>query len=92
MARQRRTLLLTKPRVKIAGCGSPIIFIDSIADNPGIVEETLFNIKINTGGNIATIFADYVLLNEGKRANWGQQTWQLVTGFCAVAIFNYRIN
>jgi len=92
MARQRRALRLAKSQLKIVGCGSPIIFIDSIAANPGIIEEKLFNIKTISGGNIATIFADYLLLNEGKRANWGQKTWQLVTGFCAVAILDCRIN
>jgi len=91
MARQRRALRLAKSQLKIVGCGSPIIFIDSIAANLGIVEKKVCNIKINTDGNIATSWADF-LLNEGKRADWDRESWQLVTGFCAPAIFNCLIN
>lgn len=50
-------------------------YIES-SENP--IEEKFFNVKINTNGSIASVYFDFIFINNNKVANRGSESWQLV--------------
>ena len=68
-----------KPRPpKTAGKGSPRAFIESIVKEEGPQEETFDNVRIDTDGEIAQVWFDYVFKEGDYASNWGKEAWQLV--------------
>jgi hypothetical protein len=57
---------------------TPRRFIDMIVKDPGQVEETFSNVRIETDGEIAQVWFDYVFLEGSFRSNWGKESWHLV--------------
>lgn len=57
---------------------SPRKFIDSIVKSKEAKSETFSNVRIDTDGDIAHVWFDYVFMTGGYRNNWGKESWQLV--------------
>ena len=55
-----------------------ITFIDSIVKDPKRNEETFDNIHIDTDGDIASVYFDYVYLEDGQESNHGKESWLMV--------------
>jgi hypothetical protein len=55
-------------------------FIDGILKNPAKLEEQFSNIRITTGGSIASVVFDYRMVQDGvvANANYAEEAWQLV--------------
>lgn len=60
-----------------AGKG-PIEFIDSIVADKERQEEKFENVRIESDGNIASVWFDYSYHDGAKKTNWGKESWQLV--------------
>ena len=58
--------------------GTPRTFIDFIAADNARDEETFDNIRIDTDGEVAQVWFDYVFKRNDYAANWGKEAWQLV--------------
>jgi hypothetical protein len=68
-----------KPRPpKTAVPGTPRSFIGFIVADSGRMEETFDNVRIETDGEVAQVWFDYVFKRGDYRANWGKEAWQLV--------------
>ena len=68
-----------KPRPPKTGVpGTPRDFIGSIAARSDRSEETFDNVRIDTDGEVAQVWFDYVFKRDGYAANWGKEAWQLV--------------
>ena len=57
---------------------NPTAFIDSIVKSEKRSEETFDNIRIDADADIAAVSFDYAFLSDGKKTNWGQESWLLV--------------
>lgn len=55
-----------------------ITFIDGIIKDPKRNEEVFDNVRIDTDGDIASVYFDYIYLEDGLEANHGAESWQLV--------------
>lgn len=55
-----------------------ITFIDGIIKDPKRNEEVFNNVRIDTDGDIASVYFDYVYLEDGLETNHGAEGWQLV--------------
>lgn len=53
-------------------------FIEGIVANKARSEETFDNIRIDTDGDIASVYFDYSFNADGRRTNYGQEAWHLV--------------
>ena len=53
-------------------------FIDGIVAGPGRSEETFKNVRIDTDGDIASVYFDYSFNADGRRTNYGKEAWHLV--------------
>ncbi|MCS0592003.1 nuclear transport factor 2 family protein [Massilia norwichensis] len=53
-------------------------FIDAVAKDPTPQEEVFSNVRIETDGDIAQVWFDYIFMEGSYRANWGKESWQLV--------------
>jgi GH15 family glucan-1,4-alpha-glucosidase len=53
-------------------------FIDGIAADNESKEETFRNLRIDTDGDIATVWFDYSFHAGGRETNHGREAWQLV--------------
>ena len=58
--------------------GNPRKFIETIAARSSRDEETFKNIRIDTDGEVAQVWFDYVFNSDGYASNWGKEAWQLV--------------
>lgn len=69
-----------KPRrpPKTAVPGTPRSFIEGIAARSSQDEETFKNVRIDTDGEVAQVWFDYVFNSDGYASNWGKKAWQLV--------------
>lgn len=73
---------------------SHIRFIDNIVGDAEREEETFHNIRIETDGDIATVFFDFHFLSDGRESNRGREAWALVStdaGWRIVSVI-YTIN
>ena len=59
--------------------GSYEEFAKSPGSTPAAFEETFDNVRIETDGTVGTVWFDYRVIKDGKRANHGMETWQVVT-------------
>jgi len=57
---------------------NPTAFIDSIVKSEKRSEETFDNIRIDADADVAAVSFDYAFLSDGKKTNWGQESWLLV--------------
>ena len=57
---------------------TPIEAIDSNVSRTVNSKEEFSNLRIDSDGNIASIYFDYVYYIGDKRNNWGKESWQLV--------------
>ena len=57
---------------------SPTQMIENKLKRKTASKQQISNIKINTDGNIANVYFDYVYYIDGKKNNWGNESWQLV--------------
>jgi len=53
-------------------------FVDFVSTSPGHMEEKFSNVKIETDGAVASVYFDFVFLDDGKPENRGSETWQLI--------------
>ncbi|GAB3103882.1 nuclear transport factor 2 family protein [Lysobacter terrae] len=53
-------------------------FIEGIAANEKSSEETFENVRIDTDGDIASVWFDYSFKSDGRRTNYGKEAWHLV--------------
>ncbi|NVD97740.1 hypothetical protein [Massilia sp. BJB1822] len=68
-----------KPRPpKIDVPGTPREFIGAIAARSERSEETFDNVRIDTDGEVAQVWFDYVFKLDDYAGNWGKEAWQLV--------------
>jgi hypothetical protein len=53
-------------------------FVDYVTASSKHEEETFSNIGIQTDGTVASVYFDYTYNVDGKKTNWGHETWGLV--------------
>lgn len=53
-------------------------FIESVSRNKDARSETISNVRIDTDGEIAHVWFDYVFMVGDHKNNWGKESWQLV--------------
>lgn len=58
--------------------GTPRTFIEFIAADNARDEETFDKVRIDTDGEVAQVWFDYVFKRGDYAANWGKEAWQLV--------------
>jgi hypothetical protein len=58
--------------------GTPRTFIGFIAADKARNEEKFDNVRIDTDGEVAQVWFDYVFKRGDYAANWGKEAWQLV--------------
>lgn len=76
---QRRRLKNPKARkVEVEAKYNPQSFIDGIVSDQARTEETFRNVKIETDGDVASVWFDYAFLQDGRETNRGKEAWQLV--------------
>ncbi len=63
---------------KIRGGGNLTSFIEDIVGNPNPVEETFDNVRIDSDGDVAQVWFDYVFVDNGYKANAGKEAWHMV--------------
>lgn len=69
--------------------GKPRKFIERIAKNPARLEETFDSIRIDSDGDVAQVWFDYAFVEDGRKNNWGKESWQMVrapTGWKIAAV------
>ena len=65
-------------QAKVYGSGSPRKFIEGIAKNSALIEETFDKVRIDSDGDVAQVWFDYSF-NEGNyKQNWGKESWHMV--------------
>lgn len=57
---------------------SPRKFIEGIASEAGLLEETFSNVRIESDGEVAQVWFDYNFMVGDYKQNWGKESWQLV--------------
>lgn len=57
---------------------TPLKAIDRKIKRSETSRQEILNIKTRTDGNIANVYFDYVFYVDGKKNNWGKESWQLV--------------
>ncbi|TKR29244.1 hypothetical protein FCE95_13850 [Luteimonas gilva] len=65
-------------KVRIDPTNNPRNFIDEIAADKVKSEEQFRDVKIQSDGDIASVYFDYSFLADGKETNHGKEAWQLV--------------
>ncbi len=63
---------------KVSAEGSPRKFIDSIVKRTEAIEETFDNVRIDSDGDVAQVWFDYVYKSNNYKQNWGKEAWHLV--------------
>ena len=53
-------------------------FIDAVAKDPTPVDEIFSNLRIETDGEVAQVWFDYIFMEGSYKGNWGKESWQLV--------------
>lgn len=57
---------------------NPRAFIESIVSEKERSEETFANLRIDSDGEVAQVWFDYSFLFDGRKQNWGKESWQMV--------------
>ncbi|PTL83421.1 hypothetical protein DAT35_15730 [Vitiosangium sp. GDMCC 1.1324] len=57
---------------------NPITFIDGIVADKQRTEEKFSNIRIDTDGDVASVYFDYSFHDDGRETNHGKEAWHLV--------------
>lgn len=57
---------------------TPMTFIDGIVNSPNRSEEQFRDIRIETDGDVASVFFDYSFLSDDRETNHGKEAWLLV--------------
>jgi ketosteroid isomerase-like protein len=68
---------------------NPRAFIESIVKDKARSEETFANLRIDSDGDVAQVWFDYSFLSDGRKENWGKESWQMVrteTGWKIAAV------
>ena len=65
-------------RQKVSASGSPKKFIDYITQEKELIEETFDNVRIDTDGDVAQVWFDYIFITGGYKQNWGKESWHMV--------------
>lgn len=65
-------------KVKIDPKRTPLTFIDGIVNSPNRSEEQFRDVRIETDGDVASVFFDYSFLNDGRETNRGKEAWHLL--------------
>ena len=66
------------PKVRVNPKSGHLSFIDSIVADKEREEEKFRDIKIESDGDIASVFFDYNFHMDGKQTNHGKEAWHLV--------------
>ena len=53
-------------------------FIEGIVADPRRSEEKFENVRIDTDGDIASVYFDYSFHADGRKTNYGKEAWHLV--------------
>ena len=69
---------LVAPKVRVDPKSRHLSFIDGIVADKEREEEKFRDIKIETDGDIASVFFDYSFRADGKETNHGKEAWHLV--------------
>lgn len=75
---ERRKSKPDAKKLRVDPADGPVSFIEGIVSEPGRSEETFDNIRIETDGDIASVFFDYRFLSDGRETNHGKEAWHLV--------------
>lgn len=75
---KRRGKMPAASKFEPDGSKSHIKFIDGIVNDAEREEETFHNIRIDTDGDIASVFFDFHFLVDGREINRGHESWALV--------------
>lgn len=65
-------------KVRVNPKHNPLSFIDSIVASKGRQEEKFRNVKIETDGDIASVWFDYSYHDGNKETNHGKEAWHLL--------------
>ena len=65
-------------KVRVNPESTYLSFIDGIVASQRRTEETFENIRIDTDGDIASVYFDYSFNADGRRTNYGKEAWHLV--------------
>ena len=57
---------------------SPEKFIINLIDNVKKPKEEFKNVKIQSDGEVANIFFEYIFFENNEKLNWGHENWSLV--------------
>jgi hypothetical protein len=63
---------------KIFSTDTPAMFMDGLSSNKQHFEEKFSNVRIETDGNVGTVYFDYSFNIENYKVNWGKESWHLV--------------
>ena len=75
---ERRKKKPDAQKVRVDPSRGPASFIDGIVSDSRRSEETFDNIRIETDGDVASVFFDYRFLSDGRETNHGKEAWHLV--------------
>jgi hypothetical protein len=89
--RRMRTM---RPGVTKIKPGSYQEFVDSVGASRQRLEERFSNLHIDTDGEVASVYFDYVFLTDNNETNRGSETWQLVNtgGGWKISALSYSID
>jgi ketosteroid isomerase-like protein len=65
-------------KVEVNRKNNPITFIDGIVAGKHRIEEKFSNIRIDTDGDVASVYFDYSFHVDGRETNHGKEAWHLV--------------
>lgn len=65
-------------KVRIDASNNPRNFITEIAADKAKSEERFRDVRIDSDGDIASVYFDYSFLADGKETNRGKEAWHLV--------------
>jgi hypothetical protein len=65
-------------KVRVNPGNTYLSFIDGIVAGQRRIEETFENVRIDTDGDIASVYFDYSFNADGRRTNYGKEAWHLV--------------
>ena len=69
--------LKENPEAKDFFAGNQRLFIRSVSGKDNCAEK-FYNIRIHEDGSIAMVVFDYSFWKNGKKENWGQESWGLI--------------
>lgn len=57
---------------------SPVEMMDNVVAKSNSPKEEFINLRVHSDGSIAAVYFDYVFYIDGKKNNWGEESWLMV--------------